>query len=117
MQDQICDQGLEAVCVDGCDGVSRETDTQVAEQGNPHKSLFRLRSLRRPGTTRPTPLEHERNEPSGDPEAAHDKTSKVSLGPSWIQGLAIVCVLHYPARSILARNCSFLQLASVSYLY
>src|ERR1039457_3192427 len=46
MQDQICDQGMEAVRVDGCDRASRETDPQVAEQAYSHGCI--LRSLRCP---------------------------------------------------------------------
>ena len=36
MQDQICDQGMEAVRVDSRDRTSREADPQVAEQADPH---------------------------------------------------------------------------------
>lgn len=40
MQDQICEQRLEAVRVDGCDQLPSDVGTQVAEQTDPHKCRF-----------------------------------------------------------------------------
>ncbi len=40
VQDQLCEQGLEAVCVYGCDRLTRDIDMQVAEQIDPHNCRF-----------------------------------------------------------------------------
>ena len=36
MQDQVSDEGLQAVGIDGRDGASGESDAQGAEQADPH---------------------------------------------------------------------------------
>jgi hypothetical protein len=37
MKDEICNQGMEAIRVDGRDRMTREGDPQVAEQVDPHR--------------------------------------------------------------------------------
>jgi hypothetical protein len=37
VQDQVCDERVKAVCVDGRDRLTCDADAQVAEQSDPHR--------------------------------------------------------------------------------